>query len=128
MTTPFFLLADDDEDDRFFFATAVKSINNTIQCLMVRNGRELLTVLENDIFALPDYIFLDLNMPVMDGLKCLAAIKKVPAYADLPVILYSTTLDKQAEYNIMAAGAYACFVKPLGIAELAGYLRQLCKL
>ena len=125
MINPFFLLADDDPDDRFLFSEALKLVDPNIHCTMVGNGKEVLTILQNDFFALPDCIFLDLNMPLMNGLECLQAIKKEPAYNDIPVIIYSTTLEKEVEQNMLKAGAMACFVKPPGPVELAGCLRSL---
>ena len=77
MRKPFFLVADDDEDDRFFFLEALRSIDPGITCMLASNGREALTLLQSDFFSLPDYIFLDLNMPLMNGLKCLEEIKKI---------------------------------------------------
>ncbi|MEO5595317.1 MAG: response regulator [Chitinophagaceae bacterium] len=128
MRKPFFLLADDDEDDRFFFSQAVAAIDAAIECIMVSNGKEVLTILQNDIFSLPDYIFLDLNMPVMNGLQCLEAIKKDPHYSTTHVIIYSTTINEQTEGDLIKAGAFASFVKPSGTAALAHILRQLCGL
>jgi len=121
----FFLLADDDEDDRQFFLEALQSIDPGIQCITAKNGKEALTLLQNDFFAVPDFVFLDLNMPLMNGMKCLEEIKKIPALADLPVVLYSTTSEKQFEEQSKKAGAYAFFVKPTRAAELADYLRRL---
>ena len=125
MINPFFLLADDDADDRFLFSEALKLVDPAIHCMMVGNGKEVLTILQNDFFSLPDCIFLDLNMPLMNGLECLQAIKKETAYQPVPVILYSTTLEKQAEEEIMKSGAYACFVKPSSPHELADCLQKL---
>lgn len=125
MTNPFFLLADDDPDDRFLFSEALKLVDPAIHCMMVGNGKEVLTMLQNDFFSLPDCIFLDLNMPLMNGLECLQAIRKEPAWQNVPVILYSTTLEKDVEQHMLEAGAHACFVKPSGPAELAASLRNL---
>jgi CheY-like chemotaxis protein len=121
----FFLLADDDEDDRQFFLEALKSIDPEIQCMMAKNGKEALTLLQNDFFAMPDFVFLDLNMPLMNGIKCLQEIKKIPSLVDLPVVLYSTTSEKEFEEQSKEAGAYAFFVKPTRATELADYLRRL---
>ena len=128
MALPFFLLADDDEDDRYLFSQALLSIDSAIEYMMVNNGEEVMTILANDFFSLPDYIFLDLNMPVMNGMDCLIAIKKDPACSSCRVILYSTTLEIQAEKDFRAAGAFACFTKPPVPAELADILRALCGL
>ena len=128
MALPFFLLADDDEDDRYLFSQALLSIDPAIEFMMVGNGGEVITILANDFFSLPDYIFLDLNMPVMNGLDCLKAIKKDPACRNCRVVLYSTTMEEQSEKEFIQAGALACFTKPAAPAELAVILRTLCGL
>ncbi len=121
----FFLLADDDEDDRQFFLEALRSIDPAIECIMAKNGKQALTLLQNNFFAVPDYVFLDLNMPLMNGLKCLEEIKKLPSLMDLPVVLYSTTSEKAVEEQSKKAGAHAFFIKPNRPGELADYLRRL---
>ncbi len=127
MINSFYLLAEDDPDDRFLFSEALKIVDPAIHCIMVGNGREVMTLLQNDFFSLPDCIFLDLNMPLMNGLECLEAIKTEPAYQTIPVILYSTTLEKQVENHILTTGAAGCFVKPSSPAELAVCLSNLIK-
>ncbi|MBC7868208.1 MAG: response regulator, partial [Gloeobacteraceae cyanobacterium ES-bin-316] len=64
-----FFLADDDEDDRMLFSEALSEIDPQIKCITVKNGKEALEFLQNDLIHLPNYIFLDLNMPVMNGIK-----------------------------------------------------------
>ena len=67
-------LADDDADDRSFFTEAVEKLGNSIVCYAVKNGALIFHLL-NDKGILPDIIFLDINMPVMDGWECLKQLK-----------------------------------------------------
>jgi CheY-like chemotaxis protein len=122
---PFFLLVEDDEDDRFFFLETLRSIDPAIQSMVAINGKEALTLLNNDFFSLPDYIFLDLNMPLMNGLKCLEEIRKIPALKQIPVIIYSTTSEKEVEEKSRSSGAFSFFIKPSSQAELADYIRKI---
>ena len=121
----FFFLADDDEDDRFFFLEALKEIDPGIECMIASNGKDALALLQNDFFPLPDYIFLDLNMPLMDGLKCLEEIKRIPSLSHIPVIIYSTSSEKEVAASCLQAGAYAFFIKPSSSSDLLNYLRKL---
>ena len=69
------LLADDDSDDCSFFEEAVAEIapHSTIQ--IKKDGEEVLKYLFNPHSILPDVIFLDMNMPFIDGVKCLEEIR-----------------------------------------------------
>ena len=125
MRIPFLLLAEDDEDDRYLFIQAIGSVDPSIIYAMAANGRELLALLENDFFSLPDYVILDLNMPLMNGFECLSVIKSSPLLRSCLVIVYSTTMDQQTEQQLLAAGAFACFIKPAAPSELADVLRRL---
>src|SRR6186713_1099195 len=107
-----FFLADDDEDDRMLFSEALMEINPSIKCIMAKNGEEALFLLSNGLFELPDYIFLDLNMPVMNGLKCLAEIKKSAQLKNIPVVVYSTSSKKEYEEESKKLGAMNFFIKP----------------
>ena len=72
-----------------------------------------------------DLILLDVNMPRMNGLQFLAAIKADPAKAQIPVILVTTEgADKDAEKGL-AAGAAAYVKKPFRNEELLGVIQRL---
>src|SRR6188768_3557680 len=91
------LIVDDDPEDIQLFAEALLEIDESINCVEAYNGLEALKVLKRNSF-LPNYIFLDINMPLMNGRKCLEEIKSNPNYNHIPVIIYSTTTDvKQIE-------------------------------
>lgn len=110
------LAVDDDLEDFEFFSEAVKEIDSSIVILRASNGHEALHILENHML-MPDYIFLDINMPMMDGKVCLQEIKKNERLKDIPVIMYSTTSNKTEikHYKMMGANF---LVKPDRFAHL----------
>ena len=71
-------IVDDDEDDREIFAIALQDADKSYKCLTAINGKEALEKLKSDETLIPDFIFLDLNMPFMSGIQFLVEIKKVP--------------------------------------------------
>src|SRR5690348_12426970 len=84
------LLIDDDPDDREIFGIALEEVDKVCRYITTENGIEALELLE-DSTSIPDFIFLDLNMPLMDGKECLREIKKIPHLNRVPVIIYSTS-------------------------------------
>lgn len=105
------LIVDDDADDLQFFADAVTEIDATIQCITAYNGIEALQVLETTR-PLPDFIFLDLNMPRMGGRQCLRHIKNNPMLRSIPVIIYSTSRRPEDIHDALEAGATDFITKP----------------
>lgn len=120
----YFLLADDDDDDQLLFREALGDIDPSIHCTTVKNGLEALKFLHDNIAQPPTYVFLDLNMPLMNGLKCLAEIKKNTLLQGLPVIIYSTSAHKQYIEESKLLGALDFFVKPSDYRGLKEYLRK----
>jgi CheY-like chemotaxis protein len=81
------LLVDDDQDDVYIFREAITTIDPNIECIHALDGIEALQRLEDTSV---DIVFLDLNMPRMDGTECLKEIRKKNDLASVPVIIYST--------------------------------------
>ncbi|MEJ0057712.1 MAG: response regulator [Bacteroidota bacterium] len=88
-------LADDDSEDREIFMEAVKSVDSSVRFMSASNGAIALQTLQNDILERPDLIFLDLNMPILDGKQLLSELKKNDGLRNIPVIMYSTFLVKK---------------------------------
>lgn len=98
------LLVDDDEDDQLIFSDAINVIAPEIECLTANNGVEAITLLKT-MDHLPSIIFLDLNMPLMNGFECLQQIINEPAFNQIPVVIFSTSDNPKDNKNTIAAGA-----------------------
>jgi|SRR6185312_2576828 len=106
------LLVDDDRSERNLFKEAVLEVNPDISYLSAEDGNEALALLASLSDNLPDVIFMDINMPGMNGWTCLSKIKQDDLLKDIPVIMYSTS-DHQRDVDIaMKYGALCFCVKP----------------
>ena len=106
------MIVDDDADDREFFCDVVKKIDSSIECIVAVNGEDALKILRRRVTQLPDFIFLDLNMPKMDGRKCLAELKKDVLLKNIPVIIFTTSSDCKDEEVTRKLGASYFLTKP----------------
>jgi CheY-like chemotaxis protein len=113
-----FFIVDDDVDDQELFAEAVSEIDSSIACISVSNGEEALDVLRNRKIELPDMIFLDLNMPRLNGKQCLAELKREKHLKDIPVVIYSTSSEKRDIEETSRLGAAHFLTKPNKFDEL----------
>ena len=87
------------------------------------NGFNALFTMER---SLPDLILLDVNMPVMDGIAFLKAVKQMPAYKFTPVIMLTTESEDSKKREGQEAGARAWVVKPFQPEQLVGAVQRLC--
>lgn len=120
------LIVDDDAEDIELFGQAVNEVDSSITCVEAYNGLEALKILKRNSF-LPDYIFLDINMPLMNGRRCLEEIKKDDVYKHIPVIIYSTTNDVRQIEECKELGA-DFLTKPDSFDVLISALRKILKL
>jgi CheY-like chemotaxis protein len=104
------MLIDDDPDDQFFFRDAVQTIGPGLDCELASAWQEALNKLI--IPPLPDFIFMDLNMPMMNGFDCLAYLKNQSRYRDIPVIIYTTSKNQNDISRTQKLGAKWYLSKP----------------
>jgi CheY-like chemotaxis protein len=115
---PTILLVEDDDDDVFLFRDTLSELNITCELIHVSNGLEGIKKLNLMKPEKPDFIFTDLNMPVMMGLKFLREIKKVRTFVDIPVFILTSSLKLSDKEESLAAGAAGYFKKSLKGDEL----------
>lgn len=121
----FFLLADDDRDDAEIFAEALEKADSRFSFLHVEDGHQVLAFLSDTRNRRPDLIFLDLNMPEMNGWQCLAKLKNDMYFKDIPVIIYSTSSHPRDREIAHHLGAATFFTKPSEFTLLIEKLRQI---
>ena len=119
------LCVDDDPDDIEVVCDAVKQVDATANCIAAYNGQQALDILESGL--LPDYIFLDINMPVLAGMETLRAIRENRRYRSIPVIMYSTTSDPSEIKSFKKEGATDFLVKPNHFRDLCYALDSIMK-
>ena len=118
------LLIDDDTDDHLFFTDALKEIDTGIQCVIENNARDALERLKK-LSILPDILFLDLNMPFLNGYEFLRHLKSEPHLREIPVIIFSTSTDRKDAELAHQLGADFFLSKPNEFGELCIQLANI---
>ena len=120
------LYVDDDLDDRVIISEVFREIDPSINCLTVCDGRQAIEFL-NSTGPLPDYIFLDINMPYHDGFSWLKGIRE-KGYEDLPVIMYTNSGNPEHIIQAYRDGADLYYIKPTSFSDLMKGLKALMDL
>ena len=121
----FCFLIDDDEDDRDIFSLALKGADPAYAFDSAPSGMVALTRFHADEKFIPDYIFIDINMPGMLGTDCLAEIRKIERLADIPAIIYSTSSNPAYKKDAEQLSAAHYLIKPTSIVTLTSILSDI---
>jgi len=116
------LIIDDDPDDREFFCEALKEVDESAICYTCKNGMEAIDMLISEQSPVPDFIFLDLNMPVLSGKQCLLALKKIRRLGQTHIIIYTTSKLTDDFSETINMGAMHFMTKPTRFSDLRNAL------
>ncbi len=119
------LIIDDDNDDREFLKEAISEYDRHIIFQEFKNGAEAVAALENQTTDVPDVIFLDLNMPLMDGRQCLRCLRDMGHLSGTPVIIYTTSLHPGPLQELTGPGTVHFLSKPSRMADLRKSVRNI---
>jgi CheY-like chemotaxis protein len=118
------ILVDDDCDDRDLFIEAVSSIHPFADIVSKKDGEELMDYLSSSS-AMPDIIFLDLNMPRKNGKECLTELRANKKFRTTPIIIFTTSLNPVDVQETFNEGASFFMRKPNSFEELKETLHNL---
>lgn len=118
------LLIDDDNDDQDIFISALGEVSSSVKCTAISDAVLALDKLRSEAI-IPDVIFLDLNMPLMNGQQFLAEIKKDSGLNKIPVIVLSTTSHSAVMRDCRNLGALDFITKPDDYNTLIQILRSI---
>ncbi len=115
--------ADDDLDDQELFKEAIEEIDGTLDLHIRNDGHALLSLIQSPPPA-PDVIFLDLNMPMMNGYQALTEIRSNSKTQNIPVIIFSTSDDVKAISRSRQLGANLYVPKPTSYKQIRNVIRH----
>ena len=115
------ILIDDDEDDREIFQLALQQVGG-VTCTTSHGGKDALKKLGHEDFN-PDFIFLDLNMPLMNGKECLQEIRKMKRFKHTHVYIYTTSSQIEDKIALEKLGATGFITKPTSLPALIEILK-----
>lgn len=123
--TKLILLAEDDDAHRFLFYKAVSYLPIDVKIIPVSDGVELMDYVSNDSNPLPEFVFLDINMPRKNGLECLKELKDHETYANIPLIVYTTSDEESDKVTAFQNNASLYLLKDGDIRSLTRILLLL---
>lgn len=124
MANKVILLVDDDMDDQELFGEAMGIVDSSAICHFASDGEEGLNMLAEGTLHC-DLIFLDLNMPKMNGKQFLAEVKQNAALRKIPVVIFTTSLREKDGAETANMGAAHFLTKPSSFGELCKQLEEI---
>lgn len=115
------MIVDDSASMRLVVGIALKGAGYEV--IEGRDGKDALSKLTGQKVHL---IISDVNMPVMDGIEFLKAVKQMGPYKFTPIVMLTTESAEEKKRQGQAAGARAWVVKPFQPEQLLGAVQKLC--
>lgn len=118
------VLVDDDRDDQEIFRSACAIVDESVEVVGFENGEQALRSIPG-MPSLPDLIFLDINMPRLNGIEVLRELKHSSRLAAVPVVIYSTSFDSRVKERCSNLGAIEIMEKPSCFDTLCSKLKSV---
>ena len=104
---------------------AVENAFPTTKCVCADTGVDALEKLRTDRSFIPDRIFVDINMPRMDGVEFLMEVKKIHSLDAVPIYMYSTSAEPAIVKSCIGLGAAGFIKKEISISGLQRQLEKV---
>lgn len=118
-------LADDDEDDRQLMKEAFEEANPEVKVVESENGKELIDNMKNSDNLSASVVVVDMNMPKMNGLEAVAAIKADPELAAVPTVMLTTSDNPDLIRKAKEAGVDDFVTKPNSFRGLIDIAKRI---
>lgn len=116
-------LGEDNDEDAYFFELAVSQTYPDSQVLRYKNGAELILELYRIARGRNTLVFLDLAMPLLDGLQTLGQIRQTPFLSHLPIFILTASTTKCDIEQSYQAGTDGYIVKPNSTVQLSRLIK-----
>lgn len=126
------LVVEDNADHALLVRLAAERVDPSLDIVVCPDGQEAVDLLsgvapygDRTAHPLPALILLDLIMPRLDGFAVLEWVRSQPAFAQLPVVVLTSSISPLDEARAMRLGASAFHTKPADLAELGDQVRGI---
>jgi len=119
------MLVEDDEVDQMTVQRALKDIHVTNRLDIASDGAEALELLRDDARERPGVILLDLNMPKMNGIEFLRAVKQDAVLRRIPVVVLTTSEEEQDKVGSFDLGVAGYMLKPVDYHQFVEVVRTI---
>lgn len=119
------LLVEDDQVDKMTVVRALKEIHVTNPLVHRENGEEAVHYLQEPASEKPCIILLDLNMPIMNGLEFLKAVKNDGKLKRIPIVVLTTSEEQQDKINSFDLGVAGYMAKPVDYRQFVEVMRSI---
>jgi CheY-like chemotaxis protein len=120
----YILIVDDDSDDHFFLRSAIERIIPQALIESVYDGEEALLYL-HDCVAIPNVIFLDLNMAKISGRETIKVIKQNEKLNKVPIVIFTTSKSEEEKSEMFSLGASGFYSKPSQMEDLLEIVEEV---
>ena len=119
------LLVEDDRVDMMTVIRALKQIQVTNTVVHLENGEDALRHLQDEKSEKPCLILLDLNMPVMNGIEFLEAVKDDEQMMRIPIVVLTTSVEQQDKLSSFDFGVAGYMAKPVDSGQFVEVMRSI---
>lgn len=114
------LVVDHDRTARAAVKRLLSHVN--VEVVEAENGLMALSLLDS---VDPDFVVLEIGMPILSGPDCLAAIRQAPGHADIPVICITASGTRDNVYKMVSLGVADFLLKPINPVEVLPRIKNL---
>lgn len=119
------VIIDDDSDDLEIMKEALSQVDSSLLCISFVYPDEAIRLLSKELILLPDFIFIDINIPRISGHECLQRLRAIPEFKAVPIIMYSTSMPSAVAQTLRGNGATFTFQKPFEFSDYVTILEEI---
>lgn len=121
----FLVLVEDNPADQRLLLRALKRAGIDVRVVVLQDGLEAVDYLKELARPLPAVVFLDINLPRLDGLEVVKRLREMDRTKRLPVVMLTTSDEVSDVERSYAYGANSFVRKPIDSEEFDGVVKQL---
>ena len=119
------LLLEDDKVDAMTIKRALKDLHVINELIVVENGEEAIRFLDDEANPTPGIILMDINMPRMNGIEFLKAVRNDPKVKIIPKVVLTTSIEERDKFESYNQGVSGYMIKPVDYLQFVEVVRTI---